>query len=102
MSSSSWYMHLPYGISLPLQMCTRNRISPPKNVHKSHIEMTKTLQYTLPLFVTNRQRVKKKRGQEIKVRTMKMMHERCKMNEKMKLKPKTKQNDTKHKVNMTC
>ena len=42
-------------------MCTRNRISPPKSVHKSHIEMTKTLwyttlEYTLPLFVTNRQR----------------------------------------------
>ena len=34
-------MHLPYGISLPLQMCMRNRISLPKNVHKSHIEMTK-------------------------------------------------------------
>ena len=31
-----------------------------------------------------------------------MMHEGCKMNEKMKLKPKTKQNATKHKVNMTC
>ena len=40
-SSPPWYMHLPYGISLPLQMCTRNRISPPKNVHKSHIEMKK-------------------------------------------------------------
>ena len=30
------------------------------------------------------------------------MHEECKMNEKMKLKPKTQQNATKHKVNMTC
>ena len=30
------------------------------------------------------------------------MHEGCKMNEKMKFKPKTKQNATKHKVNMTC
>ena len=30
------------------------------------------------------------------------MHEECKMNEKMKFKPKTKQNATKHKVNMTC
>ena len=47
MSSPPWYMHLPYGISLPLQMCMRNRISPPKDVHKSHIEMTKTLRYTL-------------------------------------------------------
>ena len=47
MSSPPWYMHLPYGISLPLQMCIRNRISPPKDVHKSHIEMTKTLRYTL-------------------------------------------------------
>ena len=54
-------MHLHYGKSLPLQMCTRNRISPPKDVHKSHIEMTKTLryttlEYTLPRFNTNRQR----------------------------------------------
>ena len=31
-----------------------------------------------------------------------MMHERCEMNEKMKLKPNTKHNATKHKVNMTC
>ena len=31
-----------------------------------------------------------------------MMHEGCEMNEKMKLKPKTKQNTIKHKVNMTC
>ena len=47
MSSPPWYMHLPYGISLPLQMCMRNRVSLPKDVHKSHIEMTKTLWYTL-------------------------------------------------------
>ena len=33
---------------------------------------------------------------------MLMMHEGCKMNEKMKLNPKTKQSATKHKVNMTC
>ena len=33
---------------------------------------------------------------------MLMMHEGCEMNEKMKLKPKTKQNATKHKVKMTC
>ena len=52
--------------------------------------------------MTNRQRVNEKRGQEMKVRIMIMMHEWCKMNEKMKLKPKTKQNATKHKVNMTC
>ena len=64
--------------------------------------MTKTLQYTLPFFVTNRQRDKEKRGQKIKVRTMITMHEGCEMNEKMKLKPKTKQNATKYKVNMTC
>ena len=38
MSSPSWYMHLSYGNS-PLRMCTRDRISPPMNVHKSHIEM---------------------------------------------------------------
>ena len=31
-----------------------------------------------------------------------MMHEGCEMNEKMKLKPKTKQNAIKNKVNMTC
>ena len=31
-----------------------------------------------------------------------MMHEKYKMNEKMKLKPKTKQNATKYKVNMIC
>ena len=31
-----------------------------------------------------------------------MMHEECEMNEKMKLKPKTNRNATKHKVNMTC
>ena len=31
-----------------------------------------------------------------------MMHEGCKMNEKMNLKPKTQQNSTKNKVNMTC
>ena len=47
MSSPPWYMYLPYEISLPLQMCIRNRISPSKDVHKSHIEMTKTLRYTL-------------------------------------------------------
>ena len=41
MSSPPWYMHLPYEISPPLQMCTRNKIPTPKNVHKSHIEMTK-------------------------------------------------------------
>ena len=95
-------MHLPYGISLPLQMCKRNRISPPKDVHKSLIEMIKTLRYTLPLFVRNRQRVKEKKGQEMMERIMLMMHEGCKMNEKMKLNPKTKQSATKHKVNMTC
>ena len=47
MSSPPWYMHLPYGISLPLQMSMRNRISPHKDVHNNHIEMTKTLRYTL-------------------------------------------------------
>ena len=47
MSSPIWYMHLPYGISLPLQMCMRNRISSLKDEYKSHIEMTKTLRYTL-------------------------------------------------------
>ena len=47
MSSPLWYMHLPYVISLPLQTCTRNRISPLKDVHKSHVEMTKAPWYTL-------------------------------------------------------
>ena len=77
-SSPPWYMHLPYGISLPLQMCMRNTISPPKEVHKSHRNDKNTpvysLEYTLPLFVRNRQRVKEKRGQEMKVQTMIMMH----------------------------
>ena len=54
-SSPSWYMHLPYGISLPLQMCMRNTISPPKEVHKSHRNDKNTLvyslEYTLPLFL---------------------------------------------------
>ena len=31
-----------------------------------------------------------------------MMHKGCEINEKMNLKPKTQQNATKHKVNMTC
>ena len=61
-----------------------------------------SLENTIPLFVRNRQRVKEKRGQEMKERTMIMMHEGCEMNEKMKLNPKTKQSATKHKVNMTC
>ena len=65
MSSPPWYMHLSYGIALSLQMCMRNRISPPKDVHKSHVKMTKslwytTLEYTLPLFVMNGQKVKEK------------------------------------------
>ena len=38
----------------------------------------------------------------MKVQTMIMMHEGCEMNEKMKLKPKTKQNATKYKVTMIC
>ena len=87
-------------------MCMRNRIYPRKDVHKSHRNDKKTpvysLEYALPLFVRNRQRVKEKRGQDMKERTMLMMHEGCEMNEKMKLNPKTKQSTTKHKVNMTC
>ena len=75
MSSPPWYMHLLYGISLSLQMCMSNRISPPKDVHKSHTEIYKndkntsvySLEYNLSLFVRNRQRVKEKRGQEMKV-----------------------------------
>ena len=49
----------------------------------------------------NRQRVKEKQGQEMKVQTIIMIHEGYELNEKMKLKPKTKQNATKYKVNMT-
>ena len=38
-------------------MCTRNRISPPKDVHKNHKTLRyTTLKYTLPLFDMNRQR----------------------------------------------
>ena len=48
---------------LLLRMCTRDRISPPKNVHKSHIEMTKLP----PLFVTNRQMDQEKGGKEMKI-----------------------------------
>ena len=51
MYSSPWYMHLPCGISLLLQMCMRNRISSPKDVHKSQKQESyrndKTLRYTL-------------------------------------------------------
>ena len=95
MSSPPWYIHLLYGISLPLQKCMRNRISPPKDVYMSHIEMTKLsgilLQSILSSFLTRIGKgVKEKKGQVMKVQTMIMMHEGCKMNEKMKLKPKTK------------
>ena len=48
MSSPPWYMHLQYGISLPLQMCIRNRIDKNSPVNSP--------EYILPLFVTNRQR----------------------------------------------
>ena len=48
---------------LLLRMCIRDRISPPKNVHKSHIEMTKLP----PLFVTNRQMDQEKGGKEMKI-----------------------------------
>ena len=73
MSSPPWYMHLPYGISLPLQMCTRNR----------------------------------QKGQgEKKARDEGMNKENdawgVQDEWEKKLKQKTKQNATKHKVNMTC
>ena len=76
-------------------MCTRNRISPPKDVYKSYIEMTKLsgilLECILSPFLTRIDKgVNEKRGQEMKVRTMIMMHEESEINEKMKLKPKTK------------
>ena len=46
--------------------------------------------------------VNEKRTQEMTVQIIKTIHEGCEMNKKMKLKPKTKQSVTKHKVNMTC
>ena len=103
-------------------MCTRNRISLPKDVHKCHIEMKNssvyyfrvyspqkwktlrytTLEYTLPFFDTNRQIGQGEKKARDEGRTIKMIHEGCEMNEKMKFKPKIKQNATKHKINMTC
>ena len=48
--------------------CARGRITPPKSVHMSHIEiMIQTcilLWYTLPLFVTNRQDNQEEGGKE--------------------------------------
>ena len=86
-------------------MYTRNRISSLKHVHKSYRNdktlWYTTLEYTLPLLTRIKKGVKEKIGQEMKVRTMIMMHEGCEMNEKIKLKQKTKQNATKYKVNMT-
>ena len=58
--------------------------------------------YSPPFFTRIDKGVKEKREQKMKVRTMIMIYEGCEMNEKMKLKPKTKQNATKYKVNMTC
>ena len=46
---------------LPLQMCTRDRISLPKNVHKSHIKIT----ILSPFFVMNRQ-MDQEGGKEMK------------------------------------
>ena len=40
-SSPPWYMHLPYGISLPYKCAREIEFFLPKNVHKNHIEMTK-------------------------------------------------------------
>ena len=51
--------------------CAQGRISPPKNVHMSHIKMTKTHRYTLPLFVMNRQMNQEEEGKENKKRTSK-------------------------------
>ena len=92
MSSPPWYMHLPYGISLPLQMSMRNRISPPKDVHNNHIEMTKTLRYTLESilspFLTGITREKRVRDEGMN--NDNDATKGCEMNEKMKFKPKTK------------
>ena len=96
MSFPPWYIHLPYGISLSLQMCTRNRISPPKNVHKSHTEMKNSL------VDTNRQRDQgEKRARDD---GMNKENDAWGVQDEweMKLKQKTKQNATKHTVNMTC
>ena len=108
MSFLPWYMHLPYEISLPLQMCTRNRISPPKNVHKSHIEMKKlsgilSRIYSPPFFHEQTKGQGEMRPRVEGTTNMIIMHEGCEMNEKMKFKPKTKKKiATKHRVNMTC
>ena len=63
---------------LPLRMCTRV-------IKKWQNTLVYFLEYTLPLFVRNRQKVKEKRRQEMKVWTMVMMHEGCKMNELLEL-----------------
>ena len=52
---------------LPLRMCTRV-------IKKWQNTSVYSLEYILPLFVRNRQRVKEKWGQEMKERTMIMMH----------------------------
>ena len=86
--------------------CARDRISPPENVYMSHIEMTKhsgILSSILSPFyykLTNDSRGRKERKEDM---SMGMMHEGCKVNEKMKLKRKIKtKNATKHKVDKKC
>ena len=70
--------------------CAWGRITPPKSVHMSHIEMT--IQTCIlfgilsPFFVTNRQNNQEEWEKEKKI--WGMMHEGCKMNEKMKFKQK--------------
>jgi len=49
-----------------LYECTRDRISPPENVHESY-KNDDTLRYTLPLFITNRQMDKEEGGKEKKI-----------------------------------
>ena len=56
-------------MAFSLYECARGRISLPKNVHMSHIKMTKTHWYTLPLFVMNRQMNQEEEGKENKIRT---------------------------------
>ena len=73
----------------------RGRITLPKSVHMSHIEMmihTSILSGILSPFLSRIDKlIKRKKGMKRRYEQgKKMMHEGCKMNEKMKLKQKIK------------
>ena len=74
---------------LPLWMCTRYNFSPWECAQESY-RNDETLWYAPFLFVVNRQMNHEDRGKEKKIWTMVMIHEGCKMNEKIKLTQKTK------------